>query len=132
MTSLVHKALGNGDRSVQIALFQGLQSLLTRLDRWIAQSDDTFKQAELQTSLESSVEELLLRKVDVSVEAIRKERAQATLAYAQLSKAGYMAPERLRQTVATWWEKERSETVRRVLWKAVEILTPRTDSQSRA
>ena len=127
-TSLVSRALDNGGRNVQIALFLGLQTFFTRLDRWGSQDDDNDQQqhrggiAEVQVALGATVEGLLLREIDVSVETIRKERAQATLSYAQLGQkaGGPGLSEQLRQSTRAWWETERSETVRRLLGKTLE------------
>lgn len=121
--SLSSKALINGGRSVQIALYQGLQLLFTRLEQWISQGSGNLEPGDLQAPLEGLVEKLVLREVDVSVEAIRKENAQSTVAYIQLcQKAGFKVPERLGESVKNWWENERSEPVRRMLGQAVEKL----------
>lgn len=122
-TVLIGRALNNGGRTVQVASYQSLQELLARLEKWVVEA---FAPGELQTPLESLIKELLLREVDVSAEVIRKERAQATLAYIQLcQKTGFAVPEQLRSSVIIWRESERSEQVQHVLGVVAEKLVPR-------
>lgn len=123
-TSLINKALASSGRNVEVALYKGLQHLFTRLDAW-GDSQDTSKHAEIETAVrQEPVQELMLRDTDTSVEAIRQKRAQAVLAYVQFcqKRAGLGVSGRLRRTVGSWREQERSESVRRLLAKIVEAL----------
>lgn len=106
---------------MQITLYKGLQVFLSGLDEWA--SHESSNLADLEASLRELVQELMLREIDASVEAIRQERAQAALAYVQFcEKAGFDVPEQLRLSIIGWREQERSESVKRVLRKAEELL----------
>lgn len=70
--------------------------------------------------------ELLVREVDVSVEAIRRERAQASVAYIVLSQQrGLEVNGALRESIQTWRAGERSGQVQQILDQGLAKLASR-------
>lgn len=70
--------------------------------------------------------DLLNREVDVSVETIRKERAQAAIAYIVLcQQRGLEMHGALRESVQNWRAGERSGPVQQILDQALAKLVPR-------
>jgi len=64
--------------------------------------------------------ELLTREIDVSVETIRTERAQAAIAYIVLSQQrGFEINEALCQSIQSWRARERSGPVQQILDQAL-------------
>ena len=70
--------------------------------------------------------ELLAREVDVSVEAIRRERAQASVTYIVLSQQrGFEVNRALRESIQTWRAGERSGQVQQILDQGLAKLASR-------
>lgn len=115
------KALRNGGRTVQAPLYEELRQLLTRLEEWTSPSDGRGVDVHsLQGPLSTLAGELLTREIDVPVETIRTERAQAAIAYIVLSQQrGFEVNEALRQSIQTWRAGERSGPVQQILDQAL-------------
>lgn len=115
------KALRNGGRTVQAPLYEELRQLLTRLEEWTSPSDGRCVDVHsLQEPLSTLAGELLTREIDVSVETIRTERAQAAIVYIVLSQQrGFEVNEALRQSIQTWRAGERSGPVQQILDQAL-------------
>lgn len=124
---LAEKALRNGGRTVQLPLYEELRLFLTRLDEWTSPQDNqSVDVPSLQGPLMTLAGELLNREVDVSVETIRKERAQAAIAYIVLcQQRGLEMHGALRESVQNWRAGERSGPVQQILDQALAKLVPR-------
>lgn len=118
---IVDKALRNGGRTVQVPLYEELRQLLTRLEEWTSPPDGREADVHsLQGPLSTLAGELLTREIDVSVETIRTERAQAAVAYIVLSQQrGFEINEAIRQSIQTWRAGERSGPVQQILDQAL-------------
>lgn len=128
MIPLVDKALRNGGRTVQLLLYEELRLLLNRLDEWTSPQDNqSVDVPSLQGPLATLAGALLNREVDVSVETIRKERAQAVVAYIVLcqQRGLEMNGGVLRESVQNWRAGERSGPVQQILDQALANLVPR-------
>ena len=130
MTDLIpvaDKALRNGGRTVQLPLYEELRLLLTRLDEWTSPQDgQTVDVHVLQEPLTVLAGELLAREVDVSVEAIRRERAQASVAYIVLNQQrGLEVNGALRESIQRWRAGERSGQVQQILDQGLAKLASR-------
>ncbi|KAI9923627.1 hypothetical protein ASPWEDRAFT_38385 [Aspergillus wentii DTO 134E9] len=120
MTPVASKALKNGGRNVQTTLYEELRILFTRLAEWISQPD-----SKLQEPLAALADGLLCREIDTSVEAIRKEHAQAAAAYVTLGQqTGFGVSEQLQESIKAWRDGERSGTVQHFLDQALAKLIP--------
>lgn len=142
MTPLAEKTVNHGGRKVQAALFAELQGLFTRLQQWVMQrqGNNVSSDGDAATrdgglvSLASELQgqfaaRLLYREVDLSVEAIRMARAEATAAYVQLCVSLCQDPQasglfgfrdEQQQLMQAWWADERSGPVRQILGQALE------------
>ena len=114
------QAFAHGNRQVLSTVYQEFQAFFVRIDRWTTSGE----------SLEHGVDEhvlvgplsalasLLTRERD-AVEAVRKGRAEAVLAYLRLRPAVRGEPELLAPTVRGWRQNERSIGVQRILDEAL-------------
>lgn len=124
---IADKALKNGGRTVQLPLYEELRLLLTRLDEWTSPHDGQNVDVHvLQEPLTVLAGELLAREVDVSVEAIRRERAQASVTYIVLSQQrGFEVNGALRESIQAWRAGERSGQVQQILDQGLAKLASR-------
>lgn len=115
------KALRNGSRAVQLPLYEELRLLLTRIDEWTSpQEGRKVNVHSLQDPLSTLAKELVIREIDVSVEAIRRERAQTAVAYIVLSQQrGLEVNSAVRESVQAWRAGERSGPVQQILDQAL-------------
>ncbi|KAE8414924.1 proteasome stabiliser-domain-containing protein [Aspergillus pseudocaelatus] len=120
---LLHEALDNGGRNVQITLYEELRMFSSRVSTGVLESQDKGpKLRELQISLAALASEMLSRQIDVSAEAIRRERAQAAMSYITFCKQldiGLDIDGELCGLLKTWRESERSGPVQQVLDQAL-------------
>lgn len=120
---LLHETFDNGGRNVQITLYEELRMFYSRLTTGVLESQDKGpKLRELQISLTALAGEMLSRQIDVSAEAIRRERAQAAMSYITLCKQldiGLDIDGELCGMLKTWRESERSGPVQQVLDQAL-------------
>ena len=123
---IADKALSHGSRTVQLPLYEELRLLLTRLDEWTSpQEGRKVDVHSLQEPLSTLAKELLIREIDVSVETIRRERAQSAVAYIVLSQQrGLEINNAIRESVQTWRAGERSGPVHQILDQALAKLAP--------
>lgn len=123
---ITDKALKNGGRTVQLPLYEELRLLLTRLDEWTSHDGQNVDVHVLQEPLTALAGELLAREVDVSVEAIRRERAQASVTYIVLSQQrGFEVNGALRESIQSWRAGERSGQVQQILDQGLAKLASR-------
>lgn len=124
MASIIDTALGHGGRSVQITLYEESQGFFTRTKQRISQGDGGAQigdLSELEEPLTVLAGELFRRPVDTSVEAIRRDRAQAAVAYISLCRqAGLKLNGELGETIKNWREGERSTAVQQTLEEALQ------------
>ncbi|KAE8350170.1 proteasome stabiliser-domain-containing protein [Aspergillus coremiiformis] len=118
---LIHKVLDHGGRSVQITLYEELRMFFDRVAAWSSElHGEGPKLRDLQGALAGLAGELLSRGIDMSAEAIRRERAQAGVSYITLcTQAGFEINGELRGLLKTWREGERSGPVQQVLDQAL-------------
>lgn len=111
----------NGGRAVQLPFYEELRQLLTRLDGWTSlQEDRKVDVHSLQSPLSTLAQELLAREIDVSVESIRRERAQTVVVYITLcQQRGLEVNNVVRESVQTWRTAERSGPVQQILDQAL-------------
>lgn len=110
MTGLLDQVLQHGGRQVVSTGYEELRAFFTRVDQWISDAS-----GERQIVPLNSLSKLLVRELDGSVEAIRKGRAEAILAYLKFGSA----PEALVTSLQEWRGSERSGTVQRLLDEAL-------------
>ena len=104
-----------------------MRLLLARLDEWTSPHDGQNVDVHvLKEPLTALAGELLAREVDVSVEAIRRERAQASVTYIVLSQQrGFEVNGALRESIRTWRAGERSGPVQQILDQGLAKLASR-------
>lgn len=116
-------ALGDGGRHVQITLYEELQGFFIRINDWVSQdSNEKTNLRKLEEPLTGLAEGLLSRQIDASIERIRKNRAQAALAYISLSQQVRLKVFKgFDEFIKTWRDGERSrpvqQTLEETLWK---------------
>ena len=101
------QALTHGGRQVVSTAYQELHAFFTRVDH-------SMPGEQVLAGPMSDLAVLLTRDRD-SVEAVRKVRSEAILAYLKLPPAVRGMPNILREILQGWRANERSETVRRIL-----------------
>ncbi|KAL2864567.1 ECM29 family proteasome component [Aspergillus lucknowensis] len=114
----IRKAIGLGEKQAQISLYEELRLLFTQSNSWVSIEDnnDGNQRGEIHGLLAGLAGELLPCEIDLSVEAIRKGRAEATVSYVALcQKIGQEIDPELRKTIRDWRKGERSGPVRQVL-----------------
>jgi proteasome component ECM29 len=120
MTGLLDQVLQHGGRQVVSTGYEELRAFFTRVDQWISDASSESDNHDL-TEL-TSLSKLLTKELDGSVEAIRKGRADAILAYLKLHA---QVPDELITSLQEWRASERSGTVQRLLDEALELSKPR-------
>lgn len=115
MTGLLDQVLQHGGRQVVSTGYEELRAFFTRVDQWISDAS-----GERQAVPLNSLLKLLVWELDGSVEAIRKGRAEAILAYLKLDRA----PDALLTSLREWRSSERSGTVQRLLDEALNHVAP--------
>ncbi|KAE8376836.1 proteasome stabiliser-domain-containing protein [Aspergillus bertholletiae] len=120
---LVHKAVDKGGRNVQITLYEELRMFFSRVATGALKSHgEEPKLRNLQSSLATLTGEMLSLQIDLTAEAIRRERAQAAMSYITLCKqleTGLDIDGKLCELLRTWREGERSGPVQQVLDQAL-------------
>ena len=119
MTGPLAQVLLHGGRQVVSTGYEELRAFFTRVDRWIVLPEASGEQ--LATPLTALADKILTGEVDGSVEAIRKGRAEAILAYLKLSPHAQSVPDTLLMRVREWRASERSEPVQRLLDEALTL-----------
>ncbi|KAL5333750.1 proteasome stabiliser-domain-containing protein [Aspergillus crustosus] len=126
LKSNICRALKLGGKSVQIALYEELRLLFNELSTWASKEDsETNRLRDVHGVLATLAGELLPYEIDLSVEAIRKGRAEATASYVKLcQQTGRKIDPKLRKSIAEWRKEERSGPVRQVLDQVIGHLAP--------
>lgn len=121
------KALTHGARQVVSTVYLELQAFFTRVDQWpgfteaVSEPAPESKESVLAGPMRS-LASLLMRDGD-AVEAVRKGRAEAILAYLKLRPGLRGVPEaRLGESLRVWRAAERSSTVQRLLDEALVVV----------
>lgn len=111
------QALCHGGRQVVSTVYEQLQAFWERVDRWTGEEQEHVLAGPLKTLAG------LLTRNEEAVEAVRKGRAEATLAYLKLrpSVRGDV-DDGLAGQVRQWRAAERSSAVQRILDQAVGAL----------
>ncbi|RDW57423.1 ECM29 family proteasome component [Aspergillus mulundensis] len=122
----IRRAMGHGGKQVQISLYEGLRLLFTQLSTWASNRDSEANHLrEIHGILAALTVESLSCEIDLSVEAIRKGRAEAMASYVKLcQQAGWEMDPGLRTTIGDWRKEERSGPVRQVLDQVIGQLAP--------
>ncbi|KAL3457771.1 proteasome stabiliser-domain-containing protein [Aspergillus heterothallicus] len=123
----IGRAVRLGERQVQISLYEELRLLFTRLSTWASEGEngELNRLGEMHGLLATLAGELLSGEIDLSVEAIRRGRAEATASFVGLSKTtGREIDTELRRAVADWRKGERSGPVRQILDQVMGQLAP--------
>jgi proteasome component ECM29 len=118
--------MAHGGKQVQITLYEELRLLFTQLDTWASEENvDTNHLREIHVILATLTGELLFCDIDLSVEAIRKGRAEATTSYVKFcQQTGREIDPELRKSVSEWRKEERSGPVRQILDQVIGQLAP--------
>ncbi|KAE8319622.1 proteasome stabiliser-domain-containing protein [Aspergillus transmontanensis] len=120
---LLHETLDSGGRNVQITLYEQLRMFFSRVTTGALEShDEEPKLRKLQESLAALAGEMLSRQIDVTAEAIRRERAQAAMSYIMLCRQldiGLDIDGELCELLKSWRKGERSGPVQQALDQAL-------------
>ncbi|KAB8216124.1 proteasome stabiliser-domain-containing protein [Aspergillus novoparasiticus] len=120
---LLHETLDSGGRNVQITLYEQLHMFFSRVTTGALEShDEEPKLRKLQKSLAALAGEMLSRQIDVTAEAIRRERAQAAMSYIMLCRQldiGLDIDGELCKLLKSWRKGERSGPVQQALDQAL-------------
>ncbi|KAB8200635.1 proteasome stabiliser-domain-containing protein [Aspergillus parasiticus] len=120
---LLHETLDCGGRNVQITLYEQLRMFFSRVTTGALEShDEEPKLRKLQKSLAALAGEMLSRQIDVTAEAIRRERAQAAMSYIMLCRQldiGLDIDGELCELLKSWRKGERSGPVQQALDQAL-------------
>lgn len=120
VTGPLAQVLYQGGRQVVSTGYDEIRAFFTRVDQWIVLPDASGEQ--MAAPLTALADQTLTREVDGSIEAIRKGRAEAILAYLKLcphAQAG--VPDTLIVRVREWRASERSGPVQRLLDEALAL-----------
>ncbi|KAI9373321.1 proteasome stabiliser-domain-containing protein [Aspergillus egyptiacus] len=111
------KAIKWGGKQVQISLYNELRLLFTQLSTWASTGESECNTLrEIYGLLATLAGELLFCEIDLSVEAIRRGRAEATASYIKLcQQTGQEMDPGLRKAITDWRKEERSGFIRQVL-----------------
>ncbi|CEN61536.1 hypothetical protein ASPCAL08190 [Aspergillus calidoustus] len=123
----INRAVGLGERQVQISLYEELRLLFTQLSTWASEgkNGELNRLGEMHGLLATLAGELLSCEIDLSVEAIRRGRAEATASFVGLSQtAGREIDTELRRSIADWRKGERSGPVKQILDQVMGQLAP--------
>ncbi|KAL4868767.1 hypothetical protein BDV12DRAFT_168978 [Aspergillus spectabilis] len=126
LKSNIRRALKLGGKTVQISLYEELRLLFTQLSTWASKGNSEANHLrDIHGILATLAGELLPSETDLSVEAIRKGRAEATASYVKLcQQTGREIDPELRKSIAEWRKEERSGPVRQVLDQVIGQLAP--------
>lgn len=120
---LLHETLDSGGRNVQITLYEQLRMFFSRVTTGALEShDEEPKLRKVQKSLAALAGEMLSRQIDVTAEAIRRERAQAAMSYIMLCRQldiGLDIDGELCELLKSWRKGERSGPVQQALDQAL-------------
>ncbi|PWY76365.1 proteasome component [Aspergillus sclerotioniger CBS 115572] len=117
---VLHRAVGHGGRNVQVTLYRQLRALFDQIGTWASERSGESDLRGPQEPLAALAGEMFSQEIDLSVEAIRNERAQAVVAYVELcGQAGLPIDEALQLSLKSWREDERSGPVRQILDRAL-------------
>ncbi|PYH94432.1 proteasome component [Aspergillus ellipticus CBS 707.79] len=121
---VLQRAAGHGGRNVQVSLYKELRALFDQLRIWASEPGGEHDLRRPQGTLAALAGEMFSHEIDMSVETIRNERAQAAVSYAELCKqSGIQIDEALLKSIKVWREEERSGPVRQVLDRALSNLS---------
>ncbi|KAL4975768.1 proteasome stabiliser-domain-containing protein [Aspergillus desertorum] len=126
LKSNVRRALKHGGKHVQISLYEELRLLFTQLSTSAAKGgSEADHLRNIHGYLATLTGELLSCEIDLSVEAIRRGRAEATASYVKLcQQTGREIDAGLRTSIGDWRKEERSGPVRQVLDQVIGQLAP--------
>ncbi|OOF96967.1 hypothetical protein ASPCADRAFT_205719 [Aspergillus carbonarius ITEM 5010] len=117
---VLHRVVGHGGRNVQVTLYRQLRALFDQIGTWASERSGEPDLRGPQESLAALAGEMFSQEIDLSVEAIRTERAQALVAYVELcGQTGLPIDEALQNSLKSWREVERSGPVRQILDRAI-------------
>lgn len=120
MTGPLAQVLQHGGRQVVSTGYEELRAFFTRVDQWITSPDVSGEQ--VGAALTALADKTLTSELEGSVEAIRKGRAEAILAYLRLCPhAQTGVPDALITSVREWRARERSGPVQRLLDEALAL-----------
>jgi proteasome component ECM29 len=123
----INRSVRLGERQVQISLYEELRLLFTQLSTLASEgkNGELNRLGEIHGLLATLAGELLSCEIDLSVEAIRRGRAEATASFVGLSQtAGREIDTELRRSIADWRKGERSGPVRQILDQVMGQLAP--------
>ena len=117
---VLHRVVGHGGRNVQVTLYRQLRALFDQIGTWASERSGEPDLRGPQESLAALAGEMFSQEIDLSVEAIRTERAQALVAYVELcGQTSLPIDEALQNSLKSWREVERSGPVRQILDRAI-------------
>ncbi|PYI09032.1 proteasome component [Aspergillus sclerotiicarbonarius CBS 121057] len=117
---VLHRVVGHGGRNVQVTLYRQLRALFDQIGTWASDRSGEPDLRGPQESLAALAGDMFSQEIDLSVEAIRTERAQAAVAYVELcGQTGVPLDEALQKSLKGWREDERSGPVRQILDRAL-------------
>ncbi|KAL3470662.1 proteasome stabiliser-domain-containing protein [Aspergillus californicus] len=113
----IRKAMELGGKHVQISLYNELRHVFAQLSTWASGGESEANTLrEVHGLLATLAGDLLCCNIDLSVEAIRRGRAEATASYIKLcQQAGRKIDGKMRNSITDWRKEERSGPVRQVL-----------------
>ncbi|KAL4930607.1 proteasome stabiliser-domain-containing protein [Aspergillus undulatus] len=125
LKSNIRKVVKHGEKQVQISLYEELRLLFTQLTTWASEGDGQTHHLREMHGLLATLAGELSCEIDLSVEAIRRGRAEATSSYVRLClQAEREIDPELRKSIGDWRKEERSGPVRQVLDQVIGQLTP--------
>lgn len=112
--------VGHGGRNVQVTLYRELRTVFDQFGAWVSERSGEPDRRGPQESLAALTAEIFAHEIDLSVEAVRAERAQAAVAYFKLCKQTELPiDQNIQKLVKNWREEERSGPVRQILDRAL-------------
>ncbi|KAI2993811.1 hypothetical protein CBS147482_8622 [Aspergillus niger] len=112
--------VGHGGRNVQVTLYRELRTVFDQFGAWVSEQSGEPDRRGPQESLAALTAEIFAHEIDLSVEAVRAERAQAAVAYFKLCKQTELPiDQNIQKLVKNWREEERSGPVRQILDRAL-------------
>lgn len=124
--SNIRRAMKLGGKNVQISMYEELGLLFTHLSAWTSEDkSQAHHLREMHGLLAALAGELLTCEIDLSVEAIRRGRAEATTSYVKFcQRTEQEVDPSLRASISDWRKEERSGTVKQVLDQVIAQLAP--------
>lgn len=118
---VLHRILvGHGGRNVQVTLYRELRAVFDQIGAWASDRSGEPDRRGPQESLAALTVEIFAHEIDLSVEAVRAERAQAAVAYFEHCKQTELPIDQaIQKLVKSWREEERSGPVRQILDRAL-------------